>query len=119
VSLETSGAIDVSNVDPRVVRVVDVKTPDSGEVERNRYENLEVLRPEEQVKFVLCSRADFEWARDFIRERRLHERCTVLFSPSYAQVEGRELAQWVLDERLPVRLQIQLHKVLWGDTPGK
>jgi 7-carboxy-7-deazaguanine synthase len=119
VSLETSGAIDVTNVDARVVRVVDVKTPDSGEVARNRYENLDVLRPEEQVKFVLCSRADFEWARDFIRERKLYERCTVLFSPSYGQVESRDLAQWVLDERLPVRLQIQLHKVLWGDTPGK
>jgi 7-carboxy-7-deazaguanine synthase len=119
VSLETSGAIDVSNVDSRVVRVVDVKTPDSGELARNRYENLNVLRAEEQVKFVLCSRADFEWARDFVRERRLHERCTVLFSPSYGQVEPRDLAQWVLDERLPVRLQIQLHKVLWGDTPGK
>ena len=119
VSLETSGAIDVSNVDPRVVRVVDVKTPDSREVARNRYENLDVLRAEEQVKFVLCSRADFEWARDFVRERQLNERCTVLFSPSFGQVEPRDLAQWVLDERLPVRLQIQLHKVLWGDTPGK
>jgi 7-carboxy-7-deazaguanine synthase len=119
VSLETSGAIDVSNVDARVVRVVDVKTPASGEVERNRYENLEQLRAEEQVKFVLCSRADFEWARDFVRERRLHERCTVLFSPSFGQLEPRDLAQWVLDERLPVRLQVQLHKILWGDTPGK
>lgn len=119
VSLETSGAIDVSDVDARVVRVVDVKTPGSGEEARNRYENLEVLRPEEQVKFVVCSRADFEWARDLVRERRLHERCTVLFSPSHGQVEPRELAQWVLDERLPVRLQIQLHKVLWGDTPGR
>lgn len=119
VSLETSGAIDVSQVDPRVVRVVDVKTPASGEVARNRYDNLDVLRPDEQVKFVLCSRDDFEWARDFVRERRLHERCTVLFSPSYGQLEPRDLAQWVLDERLPVRLQIQLHKVLWGDTPGK
>lgn len=119
VSLETSGAIDVSNVDPRVVRVVDVKTPASGEVERNRYENLELLRPEEQVKFVLCSRADFDWARDFVRDRQLHERCTVLFSPSYGQLEARDLAQWVLDERLPVRLQVQLHKILWGDAPGK
>jgi 7-carboxy-7-deazaguanine synthase len=119
VSLETSGAIDVSNVDPRVVRVVDIKTPASAEVARNRYENLEVLRPEEQVKFVLCNRADFEWARDFIRERRLHERCTVLFSPSYGQLAPRDLAEWVIAERLPVRLQIQLHKVLWGDTPGK
>lgn len=119
VSLETSGAIDVSNVDPRVVRVVDVKTPASGELARNRYENLGVLRSDEQVKFVLCSRDDFEWARDFVRERRLHERCMVLFSPSYGQVEAKDLAQWVLDERLEVRLQVQLHKVLWGDTPGK
>lgn len=119
VSLETSGAIDVSKVDTRVTRVVDVKTPDSGEVARNRYENLDVLRPDEQVKFVLCSRADFEWARDFIRERRLHERCMVLFSPSHGQVEPRQLAEWVLEERLPVRLQVQLHKLLWGDTPGK
>ncbi|HEY0942241.1 MAG TPA: 7-carboxy-7-deazaguanine synthase QueE [Steroidobacter sp.] len=119
VSLESSGAIDVSKVDARVTRVVDVKTPGSGEAARNRYENLDVLRPDEQVKFVLCSRADFEWARDFVRERRLHERCMVLFSPSYGQVQPRQLAEWVLDERLPVRLQIQLHKVLWGDTPGK
>lgn len=119
VSLETSGAIDVTNVDSRVVRVVDIKTPGSSEVARNRYENLDVLRPDEQVKFVLCSREDYEWARDFVRERRLYERCTVLFSPSYGQLEPRDLAQWVLDERLPVRLQIQLHKVLWGDTPGK
>jgi 7-carboxy-7-deazaguanine synthase len=119
VSLETSGALDVSKVDARVVRVVDVKTPGSGELARNRYENLELLRPEEQVKFVVCSRADYEWARDLVRARRLHERCMVLFSPSHGQVEARDLAQWVLDERLPVRLQIQLHKVLWGDTPGR
>jgi 7-carboxy-7-deazaguanine synthase len=119
VSLETSGAIDVSKVDARVTRVVDVKTPSSGEVARNRYENLEVLRSKEQVKFVLCSRADFEWARDFVRERRLYERCMVLFSPGYGQVEPRQLAEWVLEERLPVRLQIQLHKILWGDAPGR
>jgi 7-carboxy-7-deazaguanine synthase len=119
VSLETSGALDISQVDARVVRVVDVKTPGSGEAHRNRYENLELLRPEEQIKFVICGREDFEWARDLVRERRLHERCTVLFSPSYGQVEPRELAQWILDERLPVRFQLQLHKVLWGDTPGR
>jgi 7-carboxy-7-deazaguanine synthase len=119
VSLETSGAIDVSRVDSRVVRVVDIKTPGSGEVARNRYENLDLLRPDEQIKFVVCSRADFDWSRDLMRERRLNERCTVLFSPSYGQVEPRDLAQWILDERLPVRLQIQLHKVLWGDTPGR
>lgn len=119
VSLETSGAIDVSNVDARVVRVVDMKTPASGEIARNRYENLGVLRAEEQVKFVLCSRADFEWACEFVRKHRLYEHCMVLFSPSYGQLEPRDLAQWVLDERLPVRLQVQLHKILWGDTPGK
>jgi 7-carboxy-7-deazaguanine synthase len=119
VSLETSGAIDVSKVDPRVVRVVDIKTPGSGEEPRNRLENLDLLRADEQIKFVICSRTDFDWSRELVRERQLAQRCTVLFSPSYGQVEPRELAQWILDERLPVRLQIQLHKVLWGDTPGK
>lgn len=119
VSLETSGSMDVSMVDARVVRVVDVKTPGSGEVARNRYENLAMLRPEEQIKFVICSRADFEWAREQVRMRRLHERCMVLFSPSNGQVEAGELARWILDARLPVRLQVQLHKYLWGDTPGR
>jgi 7-carboxy-7-deazaguanine synthase len=119
VSLETSGALDVADVDSRVVRVVDVKTPASGEVERNRLDNLRLLRADEQIKFVICDRADFEWARDMVHARRLSERCTVLFSPSYGQLEPRELAQWILDERLPVRLQVQLHKYLWGDTPGR
>jgi 7-carboxy-7-deazaguanine synthase len=119
VSLETSGAIDISKVDPRVIRVVDVKTPASGEVARNRLQDLPLLRKEEQIKFVICNREDFEWARDLVRERSLHALCTVLFSPSYQQVPPHELAQWVLDERLPVRLQVQLHKYLWGDTPGR
>jgi 7-carboxy-7-deazaguanine synthase len=119
VSLETSGAIDIDRVDPRVVRVVDVKTPGSAEAGRNRLHNLDLLRADEQIKFVICDRADFEWARELVRERRLNERCTVLFSPSYGQVEARDLAQWILDERLPVRLQVQLHKYLWGDTPGR
>ena len=119
VSLETSGAIDVAPVDPRVVRVVDMKTPGSGEAARNRLENLDVLRPDEQIKFVICDRADFEWARDLTAARRLHERCTVLFSPSYGQLEARSLAQWILDERLPVRFQTQLHKYLWGEEPGR
>lgn len=119
VSLETSGAIDVAKVDARVTRVVDVKTPDSGEVHRNRLENLALLRADEQIKFVICSRADFDWARDLVRTRALHETCTVLFSPSHEQVSPRDLAQWILDERLPVRLQVQLHKYLWGNTPGR
>ena len=119
VSLETSGAIDISKVDPRVTRVVDVKTPASGEVTRNRLQDLSLLRKKEQIKFVICDRADYEWARDLVRERSLHEVCTVLFSPSYQQLPAHELAQWVLDERLPVRLQVQLHKYLWGDAPGR
>jgi len=119
VSLETSGAIDVSKVDARVTRVVDVKTPDSAEAHRNRLENLALLRADEQMKFVICSRADFDWARDLVRARTLNETCTVLFSPSHDQVAPRDLAQWILDERLPVRLQVQLHKYLWGNTPGR
>ena len=119
VSLETSGAMDIGGVDPRVTRVVDVKTPASGEVERNRYENLDRMRTDEQIKFVICSREDFDWSRDLVKQRSLHERCTVLFSPSHRQVEPRDLAQWILDERLPVRLQVQLHKYLWGDMPGR
>lgn len=119
VSIETSGAIDIGNVDPRVTRVVDIKTPGSGEVTRNRMENLALLRADEQIKFVICDRADFEWSRDLVRERALNDVCTVLFSPSFGQLEARDLAQWILDERLPVRLQVQLHKYLWGDTPGR
>jgi len=119
VSLETSGAIDVTNVDVRVARVIDIKTPGSAEVARNRLENLATLRATDQLKFVICSRADFDWSRDFVRSHDLASRCAVLFSPSFGQVEARDLAQWILDERLPVRLQIQLHKVLWGDTPGR
>lgn len=119
VSLETSGAIDVSPVDERVTRVVDIKTPDSSESARNRMENLQLLRPDEQVKFVICSRADFDWACDLVRKESLDARCTVLFSPSHGQVEPRDLAQWILDTRAPVRLQVQLHKFLWGNTPGR
>lgn len=119
VSLETSGAIDISGVDARVSRVVDVKTPGSGEVARNRWDNLALLTARDQVKFVICSRADFEWARDVVAERGLHRTCDVLFSPSHAQVAPRDLADWIVAERLPVRFQMQLHKQLWGDEPGR
>jgi len=119
VSLETSGAVEIAPVDPRVTRVVDVKTPGSGEVKRNRLGDLRLLRAEEQIKFVICDRTDFDWSRELVRAERLHEICTVLFSPSYTQLAPRELAEWILAERLPVRLQVQLHKYLWGDTPGK
>ena len=119
VSLETSGAMSLAGVDPRVVRVVDVKTPGSGEVTRNRYEELATLTERDQVKFVLCDRADYEWSAAQVRERALAERCTVWFSPSYEQLAARDLAEWILADCLPVRLQVQLHKILWGNTPGK
>ena len=119
VSLETSGAIDARAVDPRVVRVLDVKTPGSGEVQRNLLANLEVLQPHDLVKFVLCDRGDYEWARALLRERNLAARCAVLFSPSHGQLEPRPLAEWILADRLPVRLQVQLHKLLWGNEPGR
>ena len=119
VSLETSGALDIGGVDPRVSRVLDIKTPGSGESARNRWDNLPLLTARDQVKFVICSRADFEWARGVLVEHRLHERCDVLFSPSFGQVEGRDLADWIVAERLPVRFQMQLHKLLWNDEPGR
>jgi 7-carboxy-7-deazaguanine synthase len=119
VSLETSGAMALDGVDERVVRVVDVKTPGSREEHRNRYRDLALLRPGEQVKFVICDRADYEWSRAKLAELGLAQRCTVLFSPSAAQLPPRELAEWILADRLPVRFQLQLHKVLWGDVPGK
>jgi 7-carboxy-7-deazaguanine synthase len=118
VSLETSGALDIAPVDPRVSRVVDIKTPGSGEVERNRLENLEVLRGHDQVKIVVCSREDYEWARDLLRGRAPLA-CQVLVSPSWGQVEPRDLAEWILADRLDVRLQIQLHKILWGNEAGR
>ena len=119
VSLETSGALDVSNVDPRVVKVVDLKTPASGEVEKNRYDNLGHLGPRDQVKFVICDRADYEWAKAELARHDLARRCEVLFSPSYGQLPAHELAEWILHDRLPVRFQIQLHKVLWGEERGR
>jgi len=118
VSLETSGALDVSQVDTRVVKVLDLKTPGSGEVDKNRYQNLECMAPRDQIKFVICDRADYEWARRTMDDYRLPERCEILFSPSYGQQNARQLAEWILEDRLPVRFQLQLHKILWGDEPG-
>lgn len=119
VSLETSGALDIGAVDARVSRVVDIKTPDSGEAARNRLENLPLLRSQDQLKFVIGSRADFDWSRRFVQEHGLTGRCAILFSPSFGQLPAPELAQWILDERVDVRFQLQLHKVLWGDVPGR
>jgi 7-carboxy-7-deazaguanine synthase len=119
VSLETSGAIDASGVDPRVARVIDVKTPASGESRRNLDLSVHGLRAGDQLKFVICDRADYEWSRDRVRGERLDGRCQVLFSPSYQQLPAAQLANWILEDRLPVRFQVQLHKVLWGDVPGR
>jgi 7-carboxy-7-deazaguanine synthase len=119
VSLETSGALDVAGVDPRVSRVVDLKTPGSGEERRNRLENLGVMTARDQLKFVLCSRGDYEWARDLLRARQEPLPAQVLFSPAWGELEPRELAEWILADRLDVRLQLQLHKVLWGNEPGR
>jgi 7-carboxy-7-deazaguanine synthase len=119
VSLETSGAASIADIDPRVVRVVDVKTPASGEAHRNRFQDLELLHAHDQLKFVICNREDYEWSRGQLAALRLAERCTVLFSPSHDELPARTLADWVLEDRLPVRFQIQLHKILWGNEPGR
>jgi 7-carboxy-7-deazaguanine synthase len=118
VSLETSGALDIAAVDPRVIKVVDIKTPGSNEVNRNRFENMENLLPHDQIKFVICDRNDFDWAKQITEQYQLTQRCQVLFSPSYQQLSGTDLANWILADRLPVRFQLQLHKILWGDVPG-
>jgi len=118
VSLETSGALDVSQVDQRVIKVVDIKTPDSLEVNKNRYQNLDFLQAHDQLKFVICSREDYEWSRDQLVKLNIPAAVEVLFSPSYEQIEPRVLAEWILTDKLNVRMQIQLHKLLWGDRPG-
>lgn len=119
VSLETSGALDITAVDTRVSRVLDLKTPGSAEVARNRYENIAQLTPNDQVKFVICSREDYDWAVSKLIEYRLEQRAgEVLFSPSHHQVDARQLADWIVADNLPVRLQLQLHKILWSDEPG-
>ncbi len=119
VSLETSGALDIGAVDARVSRVVDLKTPGSLEQARNRLENISLLTSRDQVKFVLCDRADYDWAQVMLREHDLPARCDVLFSPSYGQLQPRELAEWMLADRVPARFQLQLHKILWGEEIGR
>jgi 7-carboxy-7-deazaguanine synthase len=119
VSLETSGAVDIGRVDPRVRIVMDVKTPGSGEADRNLVANLALLKVTDEVKFVICDRADYDWSRAFIERERLAGRCELLFSPAYGAIEPRVLAEWILADRLPVRFQLQLHKLLWGEARGR
>lgn len=119
VSLETSGAMDISQVDERVSRVLDIKTPGSGEAGRNLWTNLDALTPHDQVKFVLCSREDYDWAVAQISSRGMGETMDILFSPAWGEIKPVDLAEWVLEDQLNVRVQLQLHKLLWGDVPGK
>ena len=119
VSLETSGALDVSAVDSRVMKVMDLKTPGSGEADNNRYDNIAHLSGDDQIKFVLCSRDDYDWAKQCMDEHQLTARCEILLSPSYGELDATELADWIVQDRLPVRMQLQLHKILWGEQPGK
>lgn len=119
VSLETSGALDVSAVDPRVSRIMDLKAPDSGEVGRNLWSNLDCLDGRDEIKIVIASRGDYEWARDVVRQRQIDAICPVLFSPAQGLLEARSLADWILEDGLNVRFQLQLHKLLWGNMQGK
>ena len=119
VSLETGGAVDIGGVDKRVMKILDIKTPASGEAGGNRASNLAHLSPQDQIKFVICDRPDYDWARERVLGERLHERCEVLFSPSHEQLPAADLAGWILADRLPVRFQVQLHKYLWGDVRGR
>jgi 7-carboxy-7-deazaguanine synthase len=118
VSLETSGARSLEHVDPRVMIVMDLKTPDSGEVNKNMWSNLDYLKPTDQVKFVLCSQNDYQWACDVLRQYQLNEKAQILFSSSWGQLNPTTLADWIVKDRLPVRFQMQLHKILWNDAPG-
>lgn len=118
VSLETGGALDVSEVDQRVVKVVDIKTPGSGEMERNHWGNLAVLNKQDEIKFVLCDEADYRWTLQVMSDYGLADKCAVLFSPVQGQLAPRDLAEWILRDRVPVRMQVQMHKLIWGNVPG-
>ena len=119
VSLETSGALDIAAVDPRVARIMDLKAPGSGECDKNLWANLAALNQRDEIKIVIASRADYDWARDVLRERQLDQLCSVLFSPAQGRIEAADLARWILEDGLPVRFQMQLHKLLWGNMRGK
>jgi 7-carboxy-7-deazaguanine synthase len=119
VSLETSGALDTRYVDSRVIKVMDIKTPASGELSRNRLENINHLTAQDQIKFVLCDRDDYEWAKELLQKLQLDKTCEVLFSPVYSQLEPSKLAEWIIEDKLQIRFQLQLHKILWGEQSGR
>ena len=118
VSLETGGGLSIKEVDPRVKIILDIKTPESGEEKKNHWENLEVINSKDEIKFVLCSRGDYEWAKQILDQYQLTEKCEILFSPVYQKLNATDLGNWILKDQLHVRMQIQLHKLLWGEKPG-
>ena len=118
VSLETGGGISIKEVDPRIKIILDIKPPESGEEKKNHWENLNLIHAKDEIKFVLCSREDYDWAKKILDQYKLTERCHVLFSPVYQKLNTTDLGNWILEDQLPVRLQIQLHKLLWGEKPG-
>jgi 7-carboxy-7-deazaguanine synthase len=118
VSLETGGALSIKEVDPRIKIILDIKTPESGEEKKNYWENLNFIHLKDEIKFVLCSREDYDWAKKIINQYKLPEKCDVLFSPVYQKLNNTDLGNWILEDQLPVRMQIQLHKLLWGEKPG-
>ncbi len=119
VSIETSGSLPVNEIDPRVVMVMDLKTPASGEMDNNCYDNIPLMKATDQIKFVICDRGDYEWAKELVLQKQLDQQCQVLFSSAFAQVSPVELADWIIADQIPVRFQLQLHKLLWGDEPGR
>jgi 7-carboxy-7-deazaguanine synthase len=118
VSLETGGGLSIKEVDPRIKIILDIKTPESGEEKKNHWENLNFIHLKDEIKFVLCSREDYNWAKKIINQYKLQEKCDVLFSPVYQKLNNTDLGNWILEDQLPVRMQIQLHKLLWGEKPG-
>ena len=118
VSLETGGGLSIKEVDPRIKIILDIKTPESGEEKKNYWDNLNLIHSKDEIKFVLCSREDYDWAKKILNQYKLTEKCDVLFSPVYQKLNTTDLGNWILEDQLPVRLQIQLHKLLWGEKPG-
>ena len=118
VSLETGGGLSIKEVDPRIKIILDIKTPESGEEKKNYWDNLNLIHSKDEIKFVLCSREDYDWAKKILNQYKLTEKCDVLFSPVYQKLKTTDLGNWILEDQLPVRMQIQLHKLLWGEKPG-
>lgn len=118
VSLETGGGLSIKEVDPRIKIILDIKTPESGEEKKNHWDNLNLIHSKDEIKLVLCSREDYDWAKKILHQYKLTEKCDVLFSPVYQKLNATDLGNWILEDQLPVRMQIQLHKLLWGEKPG-